>query len=292
MHLVLTDSGLGGLAVCAGLERVLRRGARAPRIRLTFVNAWPEEGRGYNDFPNLPARARMFDAALTAMDRFAPDAVVVACNTLSVLYDLTAHRRRAATPVRGIIDAGTNIFAGALREHAGGAIVLIGTRTTIESRVHRDRLASMGVSADRIGAASCHGLATAIEDGPGSDDTAARLSACTDGAAAAAPAGAPLFLGLCCTHYGLVSDQLRDALAHASGRDVRTLDPNEALVGECAALAGSTPGECAAPDVSIEVVSKVRLSEPKRNGVASLLEPVSTATARALREYTHVPDLF
>jgi glutamate racemase len=293
VHLVLTDSGLGGLAVCAGLERVLRRRATDPRVRLTFVNAWPEEGRGYNDLPDAAARARVFDAALARMDQLSPDAILVACNTLSILYELTEHRRRAdASPVHGIIDAGVGLFQRALRANSGASLLLVGTRTTIESHVHRDRLVSEGVVPGRIGEAACHGLATAIENGPASADTEARVVACANAAAAAAPAGAPLCLGLCCTHYALVADRLRDALARASGRAVQVLDPNQALVAEWGARFASAVGSDHSPEIIVEVISKVRLPDDKRAGVAALLEDESPATARALREYRHVPDLF
>ena len=62
-HLVVTDSGLGGLSICAALERRLRAEGRRS-VRLTYVNAWPFEGRGYNDLPDLRARAEVFDRAL------------------------------------------------------------------------------------------------------------------------------------------------------------------------------------------------------------------------------------
>ncbi len=72
-HLVLTDSGLGGLSLCATLERRLRR----RDIRLTYLNAWPFEGIGYNDLPTVPERAEVFDRALCAMAALAPDQVLV-----------------------------------------------------------------------------------------------------------------------------------------------------------------------------------------------------------------------
>jgi hypothetical protein len=63
-HVVITDSGLGGLSVCAALERGLRLAAEPRGVRLTYVNAWPYEDRGYNDLPDEEARARVFDSAL------------------------------------------------------------------------------------------------------------------------------------------------------------------------------------------------------------------------------------
>jgi hypothetical protein len=44
--------------------------------------------------------------------------------------------------------------------------------------------------------------------------------------------------------------------------------------------------------VSVELVSKVALSEAARTGIARLVEPISPDTARALLSYAHVPDLF
>jgi hypothetical protein len=70
------------------------------------------------------------------------------------------------------------------------------------------------------------------------------------------------------------------------------LDPNQALVAEWGARFGSAVGSDRSPEIIVEVISKVRLPDDKRAGVAALLEDVSPATARALREYRHVPDLF
>ena len=289
MHLVVTDSGLGGLAVCAGLERALRRSARERRVRLTYVNAWPEEGRGYNDLPDPTARARVFDVALSEIDRMAPEAVLIACNTLSILYGLTSHSRRGAKPpVHGIVEAGVSLFADALGREPSGAIVLTGTRTTIESAAHRSRLSSLGVDGSRIAGVSCHGLATAIEDAPSSQATEAAIASCVASALRVAPAGEPLFLGLCCTHYGMVGDRFGAALDGLTGRDTRVLDPNVRLVDELADRFGGGPPD----EVSVEVVSKVSLSDGKREGIAALLDPVSPVTARALRHYVHEPGLF
>src|SRR5512143_2387956 len=112
--LVLTDSGLGGLLVCADLERRLHESPGAGVIRLAYVNAWPEEGCGYNDLPDIIARADVFDRALTAMMSFDPAVIVIACNTLSVVYGETAFSRAPRVPVEGILDAGVELFFEAL----------------------------------------------------------------------------------------------------------------------------------------------------------------------------------
>jgi glutamate racemase len=297
VHIVLTDSGLGGLAVCAGLEDAVRRAGPPADLRLTYVNAWPEAERGYNDFPEVTTRAAVFDRALAAIDALGPDLIVIACNTLSILYEATAHRRAAAVPALGIIDAGVAMFAEALRARPEAALVLTGTRTTIQSGVHAEALRARGVAAERVGAASCHGLAGAIENGPASERTAGLIAQCARNASDAAPPGTPLLLGLCCTHYGFVADGLRADVARASGRDVEVLDPNRALVhdllpralGAAAFTADRRPPTTPVP---VRMLSKVALSSEKRDGVAALLHAISPATARALRECDERPALF
>ena len=108
-HWIITDSGLGGLGVCAGIENNLRRSDLRDSLRITYFNAWPEQGRGYNDLPDTDARARVFNRALACMDRLRPDQILIACNTLSVLYPMTEYSRMTAVPVIGIIDAGVEI---------------------------------------------------------------------------------------------------------------------------------------------------------------------------------------
>ena len=56
--------------------------------------------------------------------------------------------------------------------------------------------------------------------------------------------------------------------------------------------AATLPGEPPLGTVSVELVSKVTLSEAARTGIARLVEPISPATAGALLSYAHVPDLF
>ncbi len=162
----ITDSGLGGLLICAGLERRLREVPGGP-VRLVYVNAWPEAGRGYNDLPDLAARAAVFDRALAAIAALGPSRLLIACNTLSVVYEATAFRRAPAVPVTGILDEGAALFAEALARDPGSRLALFGTRTTVASGEHVRRMAARGADPARIVAEACHGLAGAIDKDPG-----------------------------------------------------------------------------------------------------------------------------
>jgi glutamate racemase len=286
-RLVVTDSGLGGLSICAGLERRLR-GEGRQGVRLTYVNAWPFEGRGYNDLPDVQARAEVFDRALARMASWSPNRILIACNTLSIVYRATAFSRAATVPVDGIIDVGVDLFAQAMTEEPSAGLILLGTKTTIESGVHAAALVERGVDPHRMRAVHCHGLAGAIERDPDSSGVTEIIASCAARVRAADPGGVPLYAGLCCTHYGYVAERICTALGAALGRPVQPLDPNARMV-EHMALDPAAGGGAA---VTVEVISKVRLEDAARRAIARLIEPVSPATATALLSYSLVSDLF
>jgi glutamate racemase len=290
--LVLTDSGLGGLLVCADLESRLRRCPGEGAVSLTYVNAWPEEGCGYNDLPDIEARAAVFDRALTAMMSFEPSAIVIACNTLSVVYRATAFGRAPQVPVEGILDAGVELFHEALKRDDEGVLALFGTRTTIASGEHAGWLVGLGIDPRRIVTESCHGLAAAIDRDPDSPDVPGLVDACVLRASPRLPLAGTLYAGLACTHYSYVSEIFRSALARHAGDRVEILEPGMRLVDRLTEAFAPPPAGAAGRTIAVEVVSKVKLAEAQRTAVARRLESISPATARALREYRHVPDLF
>ena len=82
LSLVITDSGLGGLSICADIVKGLQSRRSYRSVSLTYFNAWPEQDRGYNLLPGMAERIRVFDRALAAMLRFGPDRILIACNTM------------------------------------------------------------------------------------------------------------------------------------------------------------------------------------------------------------------
>jgi glutamate racemase len=209
-----------------------------------------------------------------------------------VLYELTEFGRAPAVPVAGIIEEGVDIFHEALARDSGGILLLFGTRTTIESAEHVRRLVQRGIDARRIFATACHGLAGAIDKDPDSPALAGQVDECVSRALQGRKVEGTLYAGLCCTHYSYVADIFRRSLERRTGAKVEVLNPNEHLIRSLTSGMENRRPEDAEADIAVEIISKVELSEAQRRAVARRLEPVSGRTARALVEYTRLPELF
>ncbi|MBT4713599.1 MAG: hypothetical protein HOB84_02360, partial [Candidatus Marinimicrobia bacterium] len=61
MRWMITDSGLGGLSVCAGLEKALSLNDKGRGIELLYVNATPDDRIGYNSLNTQQERIDLFD---------------------------------------------------------------------------------------------------------------------------------------------------------------------------------------------------------------------------------------
>lgn len=292
MTIVVTDSGLGGLSVVAELAARLPTSGIARSARIVFVNALLDDAIGYNDLKRDSDKLRVFDAALDSMEsRYHPDLILVACNTLSVLYDGTRHAKVARTPVVGIVGLGADLIARQIAEKPGSTAVIFATRTTIESNAHRRLLVQKGFPSDHIVGQACHRLAGSIERGARSDETATYVRTFVAEAIQHLPKKpGPLVVSLNCTHYGYVRSLWEEAFATAGFPGVKVLDPNPLMADLVVKEGGSR--RYPETSVTVEVVSKVPIGPDVQTSLGTLLRTVSPLTADALVSYRHDPGLF
>lgn len=295
--IVVTDSGLGGISILAELAAGISSGPRPARISLVYFNAWPEQDRGYNRLADDRERIRVFHRALDAMMGFAPDRILIACNTLSVLYDKTPFARAAPVPVTDIVHSGVSMIFDKLASMKEARVVILGTLTTIASNAHATLLAQQGVPPDRIVGQSCDQLATAIErTGPDSDDTRRLIAAYADEAKEKiGTVRGEILIALCCTHYAFSRHLIADRFSQGFGKPVEIVDPNRSMVAnlpEQLFSGGQSPGGAGSTVPEIRVVSRIRLDEKRRSNVAELVRHRSEAVADALENYDYDPDLF
>jgi len=289
---LVTDSGLGGLSVCADLDQKARATGLYRVLNIIFCNALPEASQGYNRMPSVERKIRVFDDALAGMARwYAPDAILVACNTLSVLIPRTAFVQSSPLPVLGIVEMGVEAMAGKLLADSTSTAIVFGTETTIAAGTHRDLLLARGIAPERIVMQACPDLAGEIE----ADARSETVSTAIDLFAGEAMGSvrrmrSPLVAGLCCTHYGYCGAMFDSSLRSAGAADVVVVNPNSRMSDVLfpAGVSRVYPS----PQINVRVVSRALIAPAEQVSIGRLLEPVSQATAAALRTYELKRDLF
>lgn len=290
LSLLITDSGLGGLAIYAAIERAFRTQRPFRAAAMFYFNAWPGPGLGYNQLPDMTERARVFQQALRTMAKLKPNLILIACNTLSVIYPYTRFSRTTRKRVQGIVDLGVAMILSRMQAVPDSRTILFGTPTTIEGDVHRAGLMAAGIAPERIVPLACPGLAGRIETDPTSLEVSSQIDRCCREAAARLRGGGPVMAALCCTHYGYCRGFFRESLDRHCGIGVELIDTNEAMVQ--AVLEGMPAERGVGTAMALRVVSRVRWEYEQLEKIIPVVEQISKPTAFALAAYEHHPDLF
>jgi glutamate racemase len=289
MHILITDSGVGGLSVVAYAERFVRTHGFAEPVQFTFANAAPENDYGYNSMPSREVKLETFDRFLhNVTQRFAPDMIYVACNTLSVLLPDTPYFRNAAIPVKGIVETAGSLMLDELRRDASTFAILFGTQTTIDAGAYPRLLEANGIDASRIISQACPGLADTISEDREGTRTRAEVAKWVGTAVAKLPRrDVPVVAALVCTHYGYRKDLFAAAFAER-GIAAAVVNPNESAVAD---LFGTSPA-AHTRETGVQFITRYRIPEATIDALTYFLDDVSPRTVEAMRGFVHVPDLF
>jgi glutamate racemase len=292
MHILITDSGVGGLSVCAYAERFVRTHGFEQPVRLTFANAAPENDYGYNSMPTREVKLATFDRFLrNVTERYRPDLIYVACNTLSVLLPDTPYFQKALIPVKGIVETGVELLAGELESDPRSAAMIFGTQTTIDSGVYPRLLEARGVEASRIISQACPGLADIIsEDREGARTRSEIVRWVREAIGKMHRTKMPVVACLACTHYGYRKELFASALAEA-GIAASVLNPNERAVDD---LFGARlePGPGTNREVEVEFVTRYAIPDAAVEALTWFLSDISARTVAAMKDFVQIPDLF
>ncbi|RLE21928.1 MAG: hypothetical protein DRJ61_02970 [Acidobacteria bacterium] len=294
MHILITDSGVGGLSVCAYAERFLRTTSVDQPVSLTYVNASPENDFGYNSMGSRDEKVENFDRFLHIVaDRYQPDLIFVACNTLSVLMADTEFLRENRTPVRGIVEIGVNRLLHDLRHTPQSKVVIFGTVTTIEEQTYPELLKHGGIDEDRIIAQACPSLADTISEDRQGSKARQKIREFVGEALDRSTTPAAEFLAyLACTHYGYRKEFFAETFAKR-GIAVQVLNPNEFVANDLfGSLKQELYGSGREGDIQVEFVTRYRIPETALETIAFFLEPISPRTIKAFQKYTYDPGLF
>jgi glutamate racemase len=275
--IIVCDSGLGGLNIASRFFAEENKALEA--CELIYFNAYPAPDCGFNKLPSCRAQEEVFRDVLEGMKKFSPDLCLIACNTLSIVYERLAKWYTPEFPVVGIVDVAVDALFRALNENPGSQLLILGTKSTVESGVYAQRVAEKGIDPARIKALGCPGLATLLESDPAAPEVSERIrNYASDAAKMFDGKVEKLFLGLCCTHFGFAADIWLRRFGEFFPC-VQLVDPNVLLGNEWSAQ-------------SIRYVSRIDFFPGAMESMCACFEKEAPLLAGALKKARSDKELF
>lgn len=287
MRLMITDSGLGGMSVCAGLEHALS--GRSVDLEILFVNANPHVDGGYNSLPTQRERIHMFDRFLSgAYELYKPDMIAIACNTLSVIYAETEFSRKEQVRVDGIVNAAVRMSSEHLLEYPQHGLAIFATETTVEAGTY-PRLIS--AQTHPIISQACPDLASAITSdasGGASHELLSKYIPMALEQFEDRPENVAALLA--CTHYGYQQDIFTKILSEHGVRPW-ILDPNYLMVTE---LLEKVPKGRSGHEglANFRFISRFPIPDHEAKSLSAYLKVEAPMTLQSLTHQEVEPGLF
>lgn len=290
MKIVITDSGLGGLSVAAELERRLLENPIYKNAELIYFNSLYSSTYGYNSIKDLSVQTIVFNNALNSIgENYNPDLILIACNTLSIIYPHTQFSKTTKIEVRGIVDSGVELYRNRFKNN-NAKIILMGTPITIISNVYKNKLIKLGVSEPQIINQPCMELETSIQNNPNSEETREAIANFVSQAAAKVDSAAnKILVGFCCTHYGYSEKIFKNEFSKKLNNEIEILNPNNKMLDFLFSKSNERHDNSV---LSVKVVSQVKFMNNEINSLSSIIGIQSPKTARALEEYELIENLF
>ena len=274
-NLILCDSGLGGLDIAAPFFQK----SGDPEWNLIYINAFPDVKFGFNDLADSRMQEDVFQAVLESMTRYSPAMCLIACNTLSIVWQRLSERWKPPFPVVGIVETAVNGMTLAAAHNPEARLLILGTATTVASQVYPNALQKRGINGSRIHSLACPGLAKLIEQDPAAPEVRQWIANYAGQAAnLLSEKKEKLFLCFCCTHYGYAETFWREEFGRHFGQ-VAVLNPNRMMVMD-------------GPAGGFAYHARIPLTEHQRQAMSAWFERSTPPIAAALRTAQSEENLF
>jgi len=292
IRILITDSGLGGLSVAADVDKKLNLFKPFKEAEIIFFNSLPSHNKGYNSMKDIKQKAIVFDSALKSMiENYNPDIILIACNTLSVVYPETEFSKSAKIPVIGIVELGVELMNDSLKNNPGSNVFIIGTPTTVNSYSHKKKLLAKGISEDIIYSQPCKNLESEIQEDTKSKAVYELLDKYSlEMKSKIKSSYTKTFIGLCCTHYGYAFNLIDSVMKSKFGNNVELLNPNSKM-GDLL-ITDTNHLRFDKTITTVKVVTQVDISEQENKSLGKLLGKESIKTEQALKDYILNEKLF
>jgi len=290
IKILTTDSGLGGLSVSAELIEKIKTGGYFEEAEITFFNCRPSDESGYDPLDNNEARAKVFSKALYAMyEKFQPDVIMIACNTLSAIYEMCEFSKSPPVPVVGIIEDGVEKIFNSLRSNPEKQMIMFGTPTTVSSGMHKNILTGKGIDPSRLHYQDCLSLPSVIDLGAESRAVKNMVEKFMKSGVEKTKEKS-FGISLLCTHFGYslpVFSEFADKFDNFSG-DI--INPNSSMVDSF--LKKYESGKHVNTKTIIKCYSHTTISNEMLQTLFPLLEKISNDTAESFLNIINTPDMF
>ena len=287
---VITDSGLGGLSVMDDIAKKMKASGCYKKVNLIFVNALFDAYTGYNSLHSRKEKINIFNNVLNGIyERYHPDIIFIACNTLSVIYKETDFAGISKIPIIDIVEPGVQMIREKLEKDTSSDVIIFGTETTIEENSHKKALLDLNIAKERIVTMACPQLQSYIEQNPSGEETEMLISLYLGEALEELPRNhGQVFISLNCSHFGYSEFLWRKAISNSPFISGEILNPNY-LMGDVLA---DEKYRYRFYDTRLKflVVSKVVLTNEE--SMYKVFSESSPELANALKNYKIIYKLF
>ena len=303
MHIVITDSGLGGLSVCAQLIKLLKKfsvpeNSDTPKfyLKITYVNAVPSNDSGYNKMPKKKEQIETFGKIIRNTVRLiSPDSIFVACGTLSVLLNQLTPTNDQSVKIEGIVSIGIQLLLDSLKNNPKAKVIIMATPTTISSKTFQRELLKNGIHENQIIAQSCPNLANDISNDTDGSKVRKRIQYWVKKSLQQleVKTAEPLVLFLGCTHYSYHESNFKKAFVNEGFNKITVLNPNYAAAEKLKnyVLNDQTVNSILKNSPLINFLSPYAIPEQEIITLKKLITPISPETSQALIDAQIIPEL-
>ncbi len=258
-------------------------------MEIIFFNALPESGQGYNRMEKMQDKIDTFNNALAWIGgHYKPDALAIACNTLSAIYPLTPFAKTDSSTFE-IISSGRSQIEARRKENPAQPIFVLATPTTLASNAYKmDDLFVFEVSGEN--------LASLIEfdhTSPEIKEVTRRIFRHIENYLGERPQKeVSLFLG--CTHYGYIEQTLRQVAKDFKFSIATILNPNTAFTNELLHFLNPLLAEGTQKKikVNLRIESQAKIEPSEIKSISQLVKGQSEEITALLKKYTRLPHIF
>lgn len=284
-RIIIIDAGLGGLSIHAMIDKALKKKSVQAEIEFIFFNVMTKSGKLFNHMTSVE-RIKTFEIMLDKSIQFDPTVILIACNSLSVIYPMTRFSRQIKLPIVGIIDLGVKMILNNIKNQPNSNILIVGTPITIASKAHEEKLIGKGINKNRIICQACKDLQFEIQNGDYEKVGKMILQYLEEAKRKIIHKSEPVFLVLGCTHYQFAKSIFKRIAKNVFESEVFILNPNEAMskvIHLEKEAYSNTPIK-----LTHKVYSNMQITKEEIQNIGAAIQKDSLAVYQALKNYAQL----